>query len=198
MKLRICAVLLASSLAACATPPSATTPASPPTPAPQRAPGATLPADVTRGVTDPARRAIFNTSYAFSAPRRLAGRPADAARAIAEVEFLTVDFGVDQRWREFPASVPLAFQNARPEWRAAAGIAADAEPQAVIDALFAARRALLQGDTAAAAAALTPPMFQGGGNATLGRLSALPVLRRTAAATRSAENELARRGSGRR
>ncbi|HEY4252640.1 MAG TPA: hypothetical protein VGM87_15620 [Roseomonas sp.] len=176
MMTRIAAALLALSAAACALPPQQASVALPPDPA--------------LGLADPGRGAILNASYAFATRSRLAGRPADAAIALAQAEFLAVDLETNQRWREFSPVVPLGFQGARAEWRAAAGIAADAQPQAVINALTTARAWLVGGDAARAAAALPAPLFQGGGNAALARLAALPALPRTADAARSAETAL--------
>lgn len=170
------ALVFLLALAACGTPP----------------PAASLPPDPGAGLADPGRGAILNTAYAFATPAHLARRPADAALAIAQAEYLAVDLNINQRWREFSPIVPQGFQQARPEWRAAAGIAPDAPPQAVIDALSSARNALLRGDATRAAAALPAALFAGGGGAALGRLAALPALPRTADAARNAENELAR------
>lgn len=177
MKARLIpALILLSTLTACGTPP----------------PGASLPPDSGAGLADPGRGAILNTAYAFATPAHLAQRPADAALAIAQAEYLAVDLDINQRWREFSPIVSEGFQQARLEWRAAAGIAPDAPPQAVINALSSARNALLTGDATRAAAALPTALFAGGGSAALGRLSTLPALPRTADAARSAENELAR------
>ncbi|MBR0647809.1 hypothetical protein, partial [Plastoroseomonas hellenica] len=130
MIMRIWAALLVVSIAACTAPP----------------PEATLPETI--GFGDPGRGAIANTAYAFATPATLAQHPAEAALAIAQAEYLAVDLIANQRWREFSPIVPMAFQQARPEWRAAIGIAPDAPPQPVIDALFAARDALQRGDAA--------------------------------------------------
>lgn len=181
MVMRNAALFLALSVAACATAP-------PP-------PVAVLP-ETGLGFGDPGRGAIGNTAYAFAAPATLAQRPAEAALAIAQAEYLAVDLTANQRWREFSPIVPMAFQQARPEWRAAVGVAPDAPPQPVIDALFAARDALQRGDAARAATALPAPLFRDGGHAALARLAALPALPQTASAARGAENELARMQRG--
>ncbi len=46
-------------------------------------PSAVLPPDAVEGAGDPTRAAIINTAYAFNAPASLAGRPDEAARAVA-------------------------------------------------------------------------------------------------------------------
>ena len=60
-----------------------------------------------------------------------------------------------------------------------------------MDALYAASRALVAGDAAAAERALPPPAF-GNGRATLARLADLPPLPLTGTATALAERELNR------
>ncbi|MBR0646429.1 hypothetical protein [Plastoroseomonas hellenica] len=180
MRIHGMAALLVFALGACGTVP----------------PPAALPPDVGLGLADPTRNAIFNTSYAFATPANLAQQPADAALAVAQAEYLAVELPYGPRWREFSPVVPMAFERARAEWRSAVGIAPDAQPQPVINALFAARYALQQGDAARAAAALPAPLFQGGGAATLARLAALPALPQTANAASGAESELMRQQRG--
>jgi hypothetical protein len=159
------AILLAGLLlAACAGGP-------PPEPVPDRP---------TIGAGDPAHQAVLVAAYAFGDTRRLAGRPADAARAAAAVA-LPQDF----RWT---GASPLLFgqlRDARAELRGVLGIAPDASPVAVSQRLRAAARLLDEGSRAEAAAAL-------GGEAALDRLGALPRLPRTAAATGLAQSELGR------
>lgn len=152
----------------------------------------TLPAEPTAVTTDPARQAIIVTAYAFTHPAALAGRPDEAARVVALAEFLAADFAVNTRWSDISPQVQLSFVAARREWRDAFGISAAAPPQAVVDALFAARGALLRGDREAAAAALPPAAFPAGGPAVLARLSTLPALTVTARAASLAEAELLR------
>jgi hypothetical protein len=150
-------------------------------------PYATLPRDAVIGAGDPTRAAVIGSAYAF------ASRPEgpDAARAAAEVEYLATELPSGPRWVDFNPTVTLGLQQARSELREALGIAADAPPQAVVDALFAASRALHRGDAQAACAALAAPVFPHGG-ATLRRLAHLPDLPRTRTATALAERELYR------
>lgn len=154
-------------------------------------PVATLPeASGGRAILDPARQAIFHTASAFASRTPMAGRPAEAAQAISEAEFLAVELRHNSRWTEMQPLVALAFEQARPEWRAALGIAADAPPQAVIDAMTQVRLAYAGQNPAAAAAALAPPLVTPGGAAALDRLATLPPLPRTARAASMAEQEL--------
>src|SRR4051794_12810827 len=115
---------------------------------------ASLPPDAAIGAGDPLRAAAASTSVAFSSPQPLAGRPADAARAVAQMEYLAVQMPNNPR---FPGLSPTAgsqFAAARREWRGALGIPAEQPPQAVIESLYAASRALQVGRKDAAAAAL--------------------------------------------
>ncbi len=149
-----------------------------------------LPTDPNNPFADLSRQGILHTAHVFSDPQRLAGRPAEAAQAIAEAEFLAIDLSTNQRWTEMLPLVQVAFLQARPEWRGALGIAADAEPQAVIDAMTRLRMGIGAGNQTAAAAALAPPLVTPGGAQSFARLSALPPLPRTAWAATRAQNEL--------
>lgn len=176
MNLRRRAVLLGlpAALAGCSTTP---------------VPTATLPFDPELGWADPARQAIIHTAYVFAAPASLAGRPWEAAEAISQAEFLAVELTYGPRWIEMTLA-PGAFVQARPEWRAALGIDQAAAPQAVIDAFTAVRYAYGAQNPAAAAAALRSPLFTPGGEVTLGVLSNLPPLPRTAWAAILAQREM--------
>ena len=58
---------------------------------------ASLPADAVQGAGDPARAAILEAAYASGDPARLAGRPAEAARAVAELEYLASEIPTGAR-----------------------------------------------------------------------------------------------------
>ncbi len=154
-------------------------------------PQATLPADAVIGAGDPTRAAIIGSAYAFGAPESLAGRPDAAARAAAEVEYLASELRTGPRWVEFNPAISQEMAAAREELRAALGISPSAPPQAVVDALYSASRALRAGDREAAAQLLKPPTFQDG-EGTLLRLASLPPLPRTRIATSLANLELNR------
>ena len=139
---------------------------------------------------DPGRQAILHSASVFASATPMAGQPWIAAQAISEVEYLSVELRFNQRWTEMPALVSVAFEQARPEWRAALSISPDAPAQAVIDAMTGVRQAFAAQDAGAAAAALDQPIFREGGAATLARLSALPPLPMTARAAVWAQNGL--------
>lgn len=152
---------------------------------------ASLPPDAVTGAGDPTRAAILSTAYAFNTPGSFNRRPVEAARAAAQVEHLATEIPYGPRWFEFSPLVGRELVAARGELRSALGIAPDAPPQAVVDALYAASRALAAGEGAAAERALPPPSFRDG-RATLARLASLPALPRTGTATALTERELLR------
>ncbi len=155
-------------------------------------PSVSLPPDAVQGAGDPTRAAIINTAYVFGSPGSVAGQPAEAAQAVANYEYLAIELRTGPRWAGFSPLVSTEFAQGLPEVRGAIGIAPQAPPQAVIDALYAAARALRAGDTAAAERILSPPIFPAGGAATLQRLAALPLLPRANNATALAASEMNR------
>ena len=160
-----------------------------PGPPPQTA---SLPPDAHLGAGDDTRSAILTTASAFASPNGLANRPADAARAIAQLEYLAVELPNGPRWRAVDPTVAIHLAHARDDARAALGIASGAPPQAVIDGLYGISRALVAGDRAAAERNLNPAVFQGGSTATLQRLATLPPLPRANHAAVLAQFELYR------
>ena len=152
---------------------------------------AQLPRDAVDGVGDPTRAAVLGSAYAFSTDSHLAGRPDAAARAAAQVEYLAVEIPTGPRYVEWSPAVGMELQGARAELRTALGIPAASQPQAVVDALYAAARALQAGDTAAAELALQRAEAADR-HALLVRLSALPPLPRTRTATALAQQEMVR------
>jgi hypothetical protein len=155
-------------------------------------PYASLPPDAVTGAGDSTRAAIISAAYDFNTPASLARRPAEAARAAAQLEHLATEIPYGPRWFEFSPLVGRELVAARGELRAALGVSADAPPQAVVDAFYAASRALAAGDNAAAEQALPPPAFRDGGRVTLARLASLPPLPRTGTATALTEREMVR------
>jgi hypothetical protein len=162
------------------------------TPSPYPPPSASLPADAVVGAGDPTRAAVFNTAAAFGSPATLQGRPDQAARAVANYEYLTVEIPYGARYRGLNAILQPQLEEGRAELRGVLGVRPDAPPQQVIDALYAASRALQAGDTAAADRILSGPAFTAGGAATLARLSALPPVPKVAFAAVNTQMELDR------
>lgn len=158
---------------------------------------ASLPEDAYAGAGDPMRSAINSTTIAFSSPSQLAGKPAQAARAVAEMEYLKVEVTSNPRSVGGSTTASTIFPTAQQEWRGALGIRPDAAPQPVIDGLFAASRALSVGNRAGAEAVLGLPVFTLGGPATVARLASLPNLPVTNNAAQEASRVLRRGGLGR-
>ncbi len=149
-------------------------------------PSVTLPRDAVDGATDPVRGAIISTAYAFNNPGGLAD-PAVAARAAANLEFLAINLPWEARY-SFAPTVNMQLAAARDELHLALGVAPDATPQAVVDGLYGASRALRLQNTAQAGEALAPAIFPNR-QATLARLNAMGRLPLSATATAMAESE---------
>jgi hypothetical protein len=152
-----------------------------------------LPPDAVVGAGDPTRSAILNAAYAFGTPQSLTGRPAEAAVAVAQLDYLASEIPFGARWREFDPTVGLLLQRARQEVRNYVGISQEAAPQAVIDAFYGTSRALRANDTAAAERILAPPVVPNARQA-LGHLTAMPLLPTANQATARAAQELDRVG----
>ncbi len=148
---------------------------------------ARLPRDLIEGAGDPTRAAVSRTAFAFAnQSTALTGHPGDAARAIADMEFLAASLPSNPRFQQRDPLLPVRLAQARMEWRQALGIAPTQPAQPLIDRLYAVWRALGADDTAAAAAALPATLIPPGGQAVLARLAALPPLPETAAAAAAA------------
>ncbi len=149
-----------------------------------------LPPDSVQGAGDPTRSAILNAAYAFGTPSSLAGRPAEAAVAVAQLDYLASEIPFGPRWREFDPTVGLLLRDARQEVRGYLGVSQEAAPQAVVDALFATSRALRANDRAAAERILAP--VASNPRQTVAHLTALPLLPKANVATARAQQELDR------
>lgn len=135
------------------------------------------------GIGDPVRGAALHAPQNLGDTSRYAGRPAEAALAAAQLEFLDAELRRNPRYApEIDPSVTQRLGFARSEMRAQLGIRQDAPPETVIPALRAVHASLAAGSPARAEAALAGPDFPAGGAATLARLATLPRLPRTAEA----------------
>lgn len=143
-----------------------------------------LPPAASRTSPYPLEAALYGAADAFAAPRRLEGRPAAAALAVAQLEFLAVEIPAGRHFRPLGSLVGPALQAARHDVRDYLGIPQEAAPQAVIDALAAA--ATVPGGDPAAPAQLPAALFPQGGAEVWRRLSALPRLPQANAATQMA------------
>jgi len=153
-------------------------------------PSVSLPADAVQGAGDPLTMAVTNTAAAFGADRPFAGRPADAAIAIAQMEYIVASAPSDPRFVSAPVGLAPALTRGRHEWRAILGIPVDASAQSVINSLYAAARPLRSGQRDTAALLLPTGIFTLGGEMTLQRLSALPRMPATNEAALAARQAL--------
>jgi len=145
------------------------------------------------GLGDPVRGAALRAPRTLGDTSRWAGRPAEAAEAAAELEFLANEFATNPRYApETNPAVGQQLQFARSEMREFLGVAPSAAPELVIAALRRAAGALRTGSTAGAEAALSGPAFAYGPSATLGRLASMPRLPRTAEAAGGVAAEMDR------
>lgn len=145
-------------------------------------PPVALPPLAARGAPAPTTAALRGAAEAFAAPQRLWGRPALAAIAVAQLEYIAVELP-SGRWGDIGMAAPSLLA-ARQEVRGALGIASTAPPQAVIDALVAAASA--PGGDPAAPGLLPEGLFPLGGAEVWRRLGQLPRLPQANAATQRA------------
>lgn len=142
-------------------------------------PATTLPSAAAQAGYDPLPAAIRGAADAFAYPEALANKPAEAAVAVAQLEYLATEMMTPRRSLDFSGIIAPALQSARHEVRAWLGIPQGAPAQAVIDALTANPPQLSQ-----------PALFTAGAGETLRRLSAMPRLPQANTATAAARQEL--------
>ena len=159
----------------------------------RQAPQAGAPATLVGGAADPLRASIAAMAPAFADQARgLAGHPAAAAQAAAQLEYVTAALPRSRNYAGFPEQVWRGLVLARQEMRDALGVADDALPENVIPALLSAASALRGDDPARAALALPAPMFRPGGERSVARLGESGPLPQGAIATGLAQQEMAR------
>jgi hypothetical protein len=157
-----------------------------------------VPTSLRLGLGDPAVAAINLLNDAFSRPGRLAGRPAEAADAIAQIEWLVTDIATDQRWFAMSPLVLPALRAGRDEIRQAFGIAADATPAEVVTGFDGAAEGLRDFDVSVAGDALEPLVGRdriGPALEMLSNLPPLPLAARGAATAQRGLFEMNRRGT---
>ena len=158
-------------------------------PAPNLGADPNLPASLRNMVADPAQTAINNTAAVFGDPASIAGRPAQAANAISQLEWLTVDIVTDQRWIGLQPQIPGQVRAGRDAVRQAFGVPAATTPQAAVSAFDGAAAALATNDRAGALTALAAVTGgQGGATRALGLLDALPSIPAAAIGTAALMN----------
>jgi hypothetical protein len=133
--------------------------------------------------------AINQSAWAFAMPQRTRDNPIDAARAVIAVEYLADELLLNPRWVGMSEPSNGSMVRARTDTRRALGIAPNAPPQLVINALLRLTNALRAGDQAAAMQALAAPVFTLPSAQTFGILSNLPYIQSANVATLLAANE---------
>ncbi len=131
--------------------------------------------------------ALNLSSWAFSSARNLRGRPVDAARAVAAVDYLAGALSTGGRWITLSPIVQTQMLQARQQVRTTLGIVPNAPSQVVVTSLanYAATLAAT-GDQATAGQYLSNPPFTLGVQATESLLQTMPFLRETNIATQRA------------
>jgi len=148
------------------------------------------PGELSYGGPDPDAEAVQFADWAFSDPSRLYGRPADAARAAASMEYIAGALNVGSRWGTLSAETRQQLLQGRDEVRDALGVVSGTPSQVVVDHLAAASTALAAGDQQAALQALSAPTFNAPAPVILARLAKMPYLRMANLSTAEADHEL--------
>ena len=134
--------------------------------------------------------AVHLAQWAFADLGRLRGRPVEAARASAAMDYIAGELNTSPRWSNISALTQLQLLQGRREVRAALGVAPDTPSQVVVDRLAATANALQNNDQAAALRDLGPPAFTAPPRAVLARLNDMPYLKMANVSTMHAANEL--------
>jgi hypothetical protein len=154
---------------------------------------ARIPPGLGVAAADPVPALVAEAAAALSdGGASLNGRPAEAARAIGQMELVADAFRRNPRWAPVSAATLTELRTARTEWRQAIGVPEDAPPATVAAALGRASLALRQNDTRAAGAALAPEAFVPGGAPAVARLAAPGPLPQSRIASAMARDEVAR------
>ena len=142
------------------------------------------------GLADPLRGPARAAPFEYGQTEKLAGRPAAAADAAAQIEAFANAAETDPLWTHPRNALLLPqLQIARREFRQALGVPAGTPPAVAITSFSRAAIALDRADIAGATAALAPV----GGTATLARLTNLPRLPRVEEAAQAVAIESSQR-----
>lgn len=164
----------------------------------RRVPSVPVPSSLQRGAGDPATAAIHVTAYVFGQPQSVAGKPADAADSIAQLEWLVDNLATDQRWIPMPALVLPNMRAGRDEVRRAFGVPLDLSTTDAVQGFDAAAQALRSFDLVGAGESLGAMVGEDRVGRALDLLANLPRFPRAAFATAEAQrgaNEMNRRAT---
>lgn len=151
---------------------------------------ARMPLNALGSNAEPDVYATQQAAWAFSDSSRTFGRPIEAARAAASLDYLAGQINTSPRWNEIGALTKLKLLQARVDMRSAIGVAPDASSQQVVDSLTSAANALAAGDDAGAKRALTTLAFPAGPEKTLAVLSSMPYIQTANVATQWLQNQV--------
>ena len=139
---------------------------------------------------NPDVQAVYQAQWAFAVPSRTHGRPIEAARAAADMDYIAGELYTSPRWANISAITKMQLLQGRQEVRETLGASPTATSQQIVDSLSGAANALASNDQAAAVKLLGAPVFLPGGEEVLARLSNLPYLQEANISTMHAAGEL--------
>ena len=134
--------------------------------------------------------AVNQAQWAFADSSRTYGRPIEAARAAAAMDYIAGQLSTSPRWQNVSALTKEQLLQGRIEVRTALRVLPGASSQAVVDALAGAGNALAAGQQDQALGLLGAPVFAGPPQQTLAILSNMPYLAEANIGTSHALNEL--------
>lgn len=120
--------------------------------------------------------AIGLSSYALGNRSSIENHPAEAARAVASIDYLAGALYENPHWDGIPATHKINMLQGRQEVRRVLGIAPGTPSQVVVNSLIAAAQAFDAHDPAAQRAALPSSVFTLGPDQTIALLTNLPEL----------------------
>ena len=148
------------------------------------------------GALDADVYAVQQAQWAFADPGRTQGRPLEAARASAAMDYIAGRLNTSPRWANISAITKMQLLEGREEVRRALGIRPGVPSQAVVDTLAGISNAFIAGDQAAAYNLANAPIFEAPGEPVMARLSNMPYLQMANVSTMRAANELFRPSGG--
>ena len=147
-------------------------------------------------ILDPDVYAVYQAQWAFALPSRTYGRPLEAARASAAMDYIAGQLNTSPRWANISAITKMQLLQGREEMRQALGIRPGVPSQAVVDTLAGISNALIADDQAAALTLANAPIFAAPGEPVLARLSDMPYVQMANVSTMRAAGELFRPSGG--
>jgi hypothetical protein len=142
--------------------------------------------------------AMNDSSWALAAPSRTASDPVEAAKAVLAVDYLADELQASPRWLLISPFTKQHMLQARTDTRRVVGIAPNAPPQLVADALLETIKTLQADNRPAVMQVLAVPVFTMTPEQTLQVLINLPYIRSANIATSEAAAEALSHGDNQR